>query len=96
MAVYTYHDWITQSTTAGQITRLRLHIAEVALLVAREVSADGKSVGSNSTQRYLDSLYKRLDGLMAMPDATGAVNGGMSLVDFRQRVGPDGRISSYS
>lgn len=87
---YTYHDWITQSTTAAQITRLRLHIAEVALLVGREVSADGKAVGSNSTQRYLDSLYKRLDVLMAMPDATGAVAGGVSHADFTVPEGTGG------
>ena len=79
---YTYSNWITVTDTPGRITRLRLHIQEASELIGREVSADGKSVGSQSTLGYVKHLQEQLRDLESRPDATGAIAGGTSLASF--------------
>ena len=83
---WTYSDWPSQTTLAARLTRLRLHYEEVADMIGREVSADGKAVSSNANQQYLDRLMTQLDKLEERVQLAGGDSGGgrVSQVRFRR------------
>lgn len=70
------------ATTAMKIAELELHIAEVSLAIAPDVSSDSKSVNYANLVQYLNMLNNELARLQARSDAGGAVNGGTSLARF--------------
>lgn len=53
---YTYSDWISQSTPAAQLTRLRLYITELSNKLTNELSGDGFSKSANAIQAELRDL----------------------------------------
>lgn len=88
--VYVYHDWVAQATPAARLSRLRLHLAEVAAVLADEkvsVASDGKSMTRSDRQRYYDGLLMHLAELERRP--TASVSGGMSYARLN-RVGSGG------
>lgn len=77
---WTYSNWPSAGSSSAQLTSLRLHIQEVSDSVGKEVSADGKAVSSDATQKYLDTLLGRLDKLEAR--AGRGIGGGVSVAGF--------------
>lgn len=76
---WTYSDWVTQTTAASKLTRLRLHIQEVSDRITESMSADGVSHNAADIRQYLDSL-KRDEREM------GAAGVGSSMVRGKARV----------
>ena len=75
MATWTYSDWITQSTDALRLSRLRLHIQEVSDKLAgfTQQAAMGLSAQRPPLQQYLDMLIKREEQLaLATGDSSAA------------------------
>ena len=68
---YTYHDWMTQTTDALRLTRLRQHIAEVSALVQPDVAAQGSSRSTGALQPYLADLYKQEERLARVTGERG-------------------------
>jgi hypothetical protein len=68
---WTYADWPSQSTPALRLTRLRLHMAEVANEIGKERSGDGYSRGSGSVTQYYAGLQSQLTRLESMPGSNG-------------------------
>lgn len=73
---WTYSDWDQQSTTVARLTRLRLHIQEVADKIQADVSAHGYSRQSSPNNQLYESLVAQKAVLEKRLD--GAGNGGMS------------------
>lgn len=86
MATWAYADWPTVNTTAGQIARLRQHIAEVGAAIGPSVSADGKSRSTGELVSYRQQLMSDLKALEARPDAAGGVAGGVSYASFNEAI----------
>lgn len=86
---YAHAGWASMPTTAGKISELELHIAEVVEQTAGrpDVSADGKSVGYGSATTYLAELRNWLNFYERKADAPGRSNGGRSYARFN-RPGP--------
>lgn len=63
---WTYSDWNQQATVSAQLTRLNLHISEVAEDNAGkpDVASDGKSIAYGSSNQYLSQLYAERDKLI--------------------------------
>lgn len=81
--MWTYSDWVTLSG-AARLTRLRLHVQEVAdALHSRStaVSADGKSMTREQLVQYYESVARREREMGA---AAGGSAGGVSHIRFRR------------
>ena len=66
---WTYSDWITQSTDALRLSRLNLHIQEVAdALKPGTFKINGQDVHVEPIQKYLEGLYVRQAQLQARVD----------------------------
>ena len=78
---WTYSDWRSQSTTAAQITRLKLHMTEVSDAFGPSVSGADMSVDRAEVRQYLKDLKDELAELEASPSA--CTNGGLSYVRVR-------------
>lgn len=73
-----YHDWISQSTVAAQVARLRLHIAEVgAQLASPDVTKDGAGIDRSTLEQHYQFLCTKLQELEAAPG--NRTSGGNSL-----------------
>lgn len=74
---WTYSDWAQQGTRAAQISRLQLHMQEVADKIDVNLSAGGSSKSSSHLQTYYDRLERQIDRLRARRGrfATGRVIG---------------------
>jgi hypothetical protein len=95
---YTYADWDTQATLALKLSRLRLHMQEVAQLIGQELGADGKNRGSFAVRQYYELLMREKQELEKRVERTTASDGasGMfSQVRLRD-VDSDGRANRYS
>jgi hypothetical protein len=68
---WTYADGPSQSTVPLRLTRLRLHMAEVANQIGNERSGDGYSKGSGSLAQYYQGLVNQAQRLESMPGASG-------------------------
>lgn len=68
---WTYADWPSQSTVALRLTRLRLHMAEVANKIGNEQSGDGYSKGSGSLSQYYQGLVNQAQRMESMPGSSG-------------------------
>lgn len=77
MAAWTYSAWRSQSTTAAQLSMLRLHMAEVADKISNERGADSFNVGSQSVTEYYKALVS--DEKRLSSSAGAARNGGFSV-----------------
>lgn len=75
---WTYANYNSQGTTALRLTTLRLHMDEVGAQISAAVTADGKSRNTADLVAYLKMLQEREEYFMGLPDATSAVNGGVS------------------
>lgn len=53
---WTYADWRAQTTEAGQLERLRLHMGEVSNEVSAAITAGSKSRDSSQLNDYLANL----------------------------------------
>ena len=64
-ATWTYSDWTSQATIALKLTRIRLHIQEVADYLAgfRATGSDSRSGQRHPLDDYLDTLFRKLDEL---------------------------------
>lgn len=56
---WTYSDWITQTTRKTRLSRLRLHIQEVADEISAQVNSDGVSYNPAPLSAYLKTLQSR-------------------------------------
>lgn len=81
---WTYNDWPSQSTTAAQVTRLKLHMEEVSEAIQADTSAGDRSRSSGNLVTYYQGLEARLKDLEARPDASGVVSGGISFARLRR------------
>lgn len=68
---WTYSDWTSQTTATARLTRLRLHMTEVADKISNERSGDGVSRGSGSLTQYYDGLRSQAERLESMPGVNG-------------------------
>lgn len=89
MPLYTYADWVTQTSVDARLTRLRLHIVEVTEKLNIEIAADGKSRSSNAIQQYLDRLLSKETELESR---SGRISTGVT----RVRVCKPGRSADAS
>jgi hypothetical protein len=82
---WTYSDWPSQTTRAARLTRLRLHVAEVANDIGTEKSGHGYSEGSGSVVQYHASLTEQLQRLESTVVETGSGNPVLSRVRIDRR-----------
>ena len=75
---WTYADWPSESTYADRLTRLRLHLEEVANAMGTSgaVSVQGESRDPSTLQNYYDTLMsKQLPRLEQMAAAEAQADG---------------------
>lgn len=53
---WTYSDWVTQTTSATRLSRLRLHIQEVSDKLQGRASGDGISYDPGQLRQYIKDL----------------------------------------
>lgn len=91
---WTYADWKSQATLSLRLSRLRLHMAEVAQRIGNELGADGKNRGSFAVRLYYQDLQgeeKELEKRVERTTASDGASGMFSQVRFRE-VDRDGRV----
>lgn len=64
---WTYSDWVTQTTRAARITRLRAHVQEVSDQITAAQQFGQREYDPEVLQRYYDTLLETLDKI----DPTG-------------------------
>lgn len=62
---WTYSDWITQTSADTRLSRLRLHIQEVADALTASYQSDGTSYNPAHLNTYLSGLHQQEAGLTA-------------------------------
>lgn len=67
-----YADWAQQPTAVLRLSRLNMHIAEVADKIGNEIGGDGYSKGSSALTQYLDRLYDRQKELEKRTERTAS------------------------
>ena len=71
---WNYATWNTQSTAALQLSNLELHISEVAQAISASVTADGKSVDTETLRSYLADLRMERTRVEKLVAAAGGSN----------------------
>ncbi len=83
MATLQYHDWASQTTPALRLARIRLHHAELTLLInTPDVASDGNSLSRATLHQRLTEVERQMNELERSTAASG-YNGGFSVARFR-------------
>lgn len=78
---WTYSDWRSQTTTAAQIARLKLHIQELTDAFGPNVSGSDMSVDRSALPQMIQALELKLAELERSPSLR--VGGGVSYARIR-------------
>lgn len=79
---WTYSDWRSQTTTAAQIARLKLHLQEVTDAFGPNVSGSDMSVDRSELRQLIADLEQKLADLERSP--TSRIGGGVSFGTFER------------
>ena len=72
--IWTYADWVTQTTRALRVSRLRSHISEVSQQIDADMATGGQSFRATELREYHKTLLGELNRLD--PDQSGSISNG--------------------